>query len=198
MMPDHAKEFALLVQEVRAGSTEATHAFVSKYARHLQRAVRRRLNARLRARFDTQDFVQAVWASFFARLPTVRFVEQPHVALRFLERLVRNKLVDEHRRCLQTEKRDLRREIGVDDLAVTRVVGRRPPRPSEIAAAREEYSRLLNGSPAHYQRILELRLTGESVVQIGRRLQMNERTIRRVLLRFAHRWKRSSAHGHDR
>jgi RNA polymerase sigma factor (sigma-70 family) len=198
MMPDEAKDFALLVEQVRAGSAEATREFIDKYAPCLQRAVRRRLNARLRSRFDTQDFVQAIWASFFARLPTIRRVEQPHVALRFLERLARNKLVDEHRRFLRTEKRDLRREICADDLTVTRVVGRRPLRPSEVAVAREEYSRLVDGSPAHYQRILELRVSGESVGQIGRRLQMNERSIRRVLRRFAQRLKRSSAHGHDR
>src|SRR6478736_4128141 len=58
-------EFAALIEQVRAGSQEAAWTLVEKYGRDVQRFVRRTLHQRLRSKFDSLDFVQIVWGSFF-------------------------------------------------------------------------------------------------------------------------------------
>ena len=69
--------------------------------------VRARLPKKLRTQFDSLDFVQAVWQSFFA----VRPLDSPDFAkvehLRgFLAGVVRNKVFEQHRRLTKTEKYD--------------------------------------------------------------------------------------------
>ena len=63
---DHG-EFALLMQSVREGSQEAARTLFERYGPHIRRVVRRKLHQKLRPQFDSVDFVQDVWASFFAQ-----------------------------------------------------------------------------------------------------------------------------------
>ena len=42
----------------------------------------------------------------------------------------------------------------------------------------------LQGEPAHYQQIVQLRFVGETYQAIARKLHINERTVRRVLKRL--------------
>ena len=186
-MNDHSTEFATLLDEISRGSEEATRNFIDLYGPHVQRAVRRRLNVRMRSRFDSHDFMQAVWASFFARLPDLRDVlERPSSIIRFLARMASNKVVDEYRRCFESEKNNVLREQRItDDLSPS---GRhRPPRPSEFAIAHEQWARLVEGQPEHYQQILTLRVAGETHKEIARRLNVSERTVRRVIKKLAER-----------
>src|SRR5581483_2343423 len=66
---DEARHFAELMDEVRLGSHEAAEELWRRYGPYVVHVVRRSLHHRLRARFDSQDFAQAAWASFFAELP---------------------------------------------------------------------------------------------------------------------------------
>jgi DNA-directed RNA polymerase specialized sigma24 family protein len=47
------------------GSQEDIQRLINEYGDCIQRVVRRRLDTRLRSKFDSLDFVQMVWASFF-------------------------------------------------------------------------------------------------------------------------------------
>ena len=60
--------FRELIALVRAGDQAASEALVHEYGSHIMRAVRRRMKRRMRDRFDSQDFAQAVWASVFGHL----------------------------------------------------------------------------------------------------------------------------------
>ena len=64
---DHPDNFVALMRRVREGSEAAAWELVDKYGGHLRRAVRRVLNPMLRSKFDSLDFVQLVWDSFFRR-----------------------------------------------------------------------------------------------------------------------------------
>ena len=57
--------FEAAVKELRTGSEEAIWNFIQTYGPHIQRVVRRRLHHKLRSKFDSVDFVQMVWVSFF-------------------------------------------------------------------------------------------------------------------------------------
>ena len=67
MMTDENDDFRRLMQRVRDGSEEAVWDLVSVYGEAIRRAVRRVLNRNLRSKFDSLDFVQLVWKSFFRK-----------------------------------------------------------------------------------------------------------------------------------
>ena len=69
-MTDANDEFRALMQRLREGSDEAAWQLVEQYGEPIRRAVRRALSARLRPQFDSLDFVQLVWSSFFAPAAT--------------------------------------------------------------------------------------------------------------------------------
>ena len=176
-------EFRLLLKQVQSGSRDATCALIDRYAPHIIRAVRRKLSKAIRAKFDSVDFVQAVWASFFAAPGQFLKFERPDELIRHLAALAHNKVVDEIRRRMETDKYNVNRERSLNDsdLDLSRQLAARQPTPSEVVVADELWARLLRDQPAHYRRILELRRAGNTQRQIADRLGLNEKTVRRVI-----------------
>jgi RNA polymerase sigma factor (sigma-70 family) len=186
-MADESREFAALMQRVCAGSQSAARELVERYGTHILRIVRRNLNRKLRTKFDSADFVQAVWASFFA-LPLDRYnFDQSEALVGFLFHLARNKVVEAVRQRLQTQKYNVNRERPLDDgetLSADAIPGR-DLSPDEIAIAREEWERLLSGQPEHYRQILTGLRDGESQQSIAEQMGLTTRTVRRVLRKIA-------------
>ena len=182
-MNERADEFGALLKEAQAGSDEAMCELIERYAPHIVRAVRRKLSAEIRSKFDSVDFVQAVWASFFtASLEMGRF-GHPEELMGYLLTMAHNKVVDEVRRRLMTEKYNVNREQFLND---SKYFGDQSlvspdPSPSELAVADELWGRLLKEQPEHYQRILQLRRAGNTQEQIADELGLNEKTVRRAI-----------------
>jgi RNA polymerase sigma-70 factor (ECF subfamily) len=170
-------DFGQLIQEVRDGSEEAARQLVEQYGPHILRVVRRRLNRDLRAKFDSVDFVQAVWASFFADRPGLQRFRGPEDVANFLAAMASNKVIDETRRRLHTRKRDVSRE----EVLPESVLVAPQPTPSEVVSVQEQWDQLLVGQPAHYQKILRLRREGVNCKDIAAQLHLNEKTVRRVV-----------------
>src|SRR5206468_1986583 len=145
--------------------------------------VRRRLLRKLRARFDSADFVQAVWASFFADRAELDLFQTPEKVVAFLAAMAQRKVQQETRRQLRFSKRDLRREESLDDslLGHARELAAQEPTPSEVVSANEIWDRLVQHQPAHYRRILALRFLGYTYPEIAEQTGLNEKTVRRVL-----------------
>src|SRR5215211_2626321 len=59
------REFRELLTRAQQGSEDAARELYEKYVAHVLRCVRNRMWRRLRSKFDSQDFVQSVWKSFF-------------------------------------------------------------------------------------------------------------------------------------
>src|ERR1051326_6827453 len=59
------QRFRALMRAAEGGSEEAARELYETYVKYVLRCVRHRLWHRLRSKFDSQDFVQQVWASFF-------------------------------------------------------------------------------------------------------------------------------------
>ena len=76
-MSEHYREFLRLIEEVRAGSEDAIRELVDIYGHHVYRIVRYRLNRELRSQYDSQDFCQSVWASFFANRDAIIRFKRP-------------------------------------------------------------------------------------------------------------------------
>lgn len=186
-MADEKDEFRDALEAVRRGSPEAIWDFIEEYGPHIQRIARRYLDTRMQSKFDSVDFVQMVWASFFRDPREIRSFCHPDELTRYLGRLVRNKVCDEHRRRLFTAKRDVTRERPLH--ASDDVADRIDVTPSQVAIAREEWERLLEGQPQPVQDIARLRLGGSTFVEIGRQLQMNERSVRRAIERLLNSYR---------
>ena len=177
-----ASELTDFLRRIQAGDDGAARELLSRYEDEVRLVVRRQLPRLLRSRFDSLDFLQSVWGSFFRRMRTAptEFEDSRHLVA-FLARAAKNKVIDEYRRAA-SHKHNMHREepLWLD--------GRRPrdvpdpiDSPSEVAEAHEVLVRLSELMPAERRTILELKAEGLSSKDIGQRLGISERTVQRVL-----------------
>ena len=175
-------ELSDFLKRIQAGDEGAARELLQRFEAEVRLVVRRQLPRLLRSRFDSLDFLQSVWGSFFRRMRTspTEFEDSRHLVA-FLARAAKNKVIDEYRRSA-SRKHDMHREepLWVD--------GRRPKdvadpidSPSEIAQAHEVYGRLRELVPEEKRSILEMKAEGLSSKDIGERLGISERTVQRVL-----------------
>jgi RNA polymerase sigma-70 factor (ECF subfamily) len=176
-------EFKNLMQRVRDGSEDAARELLDRYGEHILRVVRRKLSRELRSKFDSVDFVQAVWASFFADVPRRRGFDHPQALIAFLVTLAQNKVIDAVRQRMQTQKYNINRERALDGSvsAEAAAVAARGPTPSQVAVANDEWRRLVAALPDRYRRMLELLREGHTQKDIAHELGVSEKTVRRVL-----------------
>src|SRR5262249_31704107 len=178
-MSEGREDFRALMQRVCDGEAGAAQELVDRYGRAILVAVRRRMSPKLRSEFDSADFVQAVWASFFAiRLDNYSF-EESEMLVRFLARLANNKVVNAIRQRLSVQhpsqwQRGNRRD------PLENIPGRQPS-PSEIAVAKEEWERVVGGQPEQNQTVADSRRRGVTIREIADKLGISERTVRRVV-----------------
>ena len=182
---DWDDDFAQLIEQVRAGSQEAAWTLVGKYSRDVQRFVRRSLHQKLRSKFDSMDFVQIVWGSFFRCPDRLEGMAKSEQLIAYLSTLAKFKVLAEVRRRLQTEKHNLDREESTADAdGSPREMMGNIPTPSAVAIARERWDQLLAGEPDQVKRIVELRLQGTTYTEIAVQLDIHERTARKTIKRL--------------
>jgi RNA polymerase sigma factor (sigma-70 family) len=190
--------FQTLMEGVRSGSQDAAWELIEIYGPHIQRVVSRKLDRRLRSKFDSHDFVQAVWASFFRPSSRPREFEHPKALVAYLGNMARNKVVEEMRRRFDTAKYDVTKEQPLtesDDSPPPQDV--RQPTPSQVAIAREQWEHMLDGQPKHYQQIVQLRFEGSTFAEIAEELGIHERTARKVIQKMLLRTRGSSTNSRN-
>ena len=184
---ENDQEFAILMERLRNGSEEAGRELFERYGTHILFVVREKMHGKLRPLFDSMDFSQDVWASFFA-LPHGQYkFSSPKDLIGFLVKIARHKVIDTMRQRLGTTKYDRKRENSLDG-SVAHQAGEltaRQPTPSQVFVAREQWDRLQADTPVHLRPILELLLQGHTHKEVAQKLGMNEKTIRRLLRRVA-------------
>jgi RNA polymerase sigma-70 factor (ECF subfamily) len=167
---------------IQAGDDAAARELLHRYEAEVRLVVRRRLPRILRSRFDSLDFLQSVWGSFFHRLRSApaEFDDSRHLVA-FLARAARNKVIDEYRRAA-SQKHDMSREEPMwGDGHPPREVPAIDDTASQVAEAHEAFDRLMDLVPEDRREILELKASGLSSREIGDRLGISERTVQRVL-----------------
>jgi RNA polymerase sigma-70 factor (ECF subfamily) len=183
---DEQSEFRAAIAGVRAGSAEAVWKLIADYGPHIQRVVRRRLDRRMRSKFDSQDFVQMVWASVFRNPHEICSLNQPEDFIRFLAALARRKVIVEHRRRFQTQKYNVTREQSLDDSELAeQPVDNEQATPSQIAMAREQWDRYMRHRPERDRSIVQMRIRGATFLEISQQLGIHERTARKVIDRLS-------------
>ena len=181
-----SRAFDSLIARIRCGNEDAARQLLDEYGPHIIRVIRRRMNPQIRERYDSQDFTQAVWASFFGNLQDITRFSKATELVQFLSRVASNKVIDAGRRT------QVRRETHIDDFTETETQTDRDhrlniaePTPSQHAIAIEQWNNLVEGENEIDQRLLQMRRNGLTQQEIAAQLNISERQVRRVLSRVS-------------
>ncbi|GAC1470830.1 MAG: hypothetical protein NVSMB9_16340 [Isosphaeraceae bacterium] len=171
-----------LLEVLCQGDTAAAEQAFLTFEPYLRMVVRRRLPARLRAKFDSADVVQSVWADVLRGFREAGWCFSDTAHLRaFLVRLTRHRYIDR----LRQHRNALSREKPLDAIAPQDLPESRLPSPSEIVQADELWGRMLALCPPNHRDVLRLRKQGVSVVEIARRTDLHEGSVHRILHNLA-------------
>jgi len=172
----------LLIEKLSQGDPEAIAEVFRLYEPIMRSVVRRQLGPELKAKFDSSDIVQSVWADLLEGFRAVSwtFADPEHLKA-FLVKAVRNRFIDrarQHHSALQREEAS-----GPYDLAGT--VPSSGPRPSELVQADELWDKMLARCLPAHREMLELKRQGLTVPEIAGRTGWHEDSIRRILRNLA-------------
>ena len=160
----HADELAT---KMRGGSEEALAAVFSQYRDRLRRIIKFRLDYRIAGRVSDSDVLQETYISAAKKLE--HFAQQPQMpAFLWLRLLVGQQFIDLHRQHLQAEKRDVRKEVSLQQnvpsphtsMAIAAQLAGPMTAVSEIVARAERIERLeatLNQMDAIDREVIALR-----------------------------------------
>jgi RNA polymerase sigma factor (sigma-70 family) len=109
----------------------------------------------------------------------------PPALIAYLATVARNKVIDESRRLLSTQKHNERRVQHVAWDSTLAPTDTRNPSPSAVVMAEEVVSKLLQTTSGRHRQILQLRLDGRSSQEIASILGLHERTVRRAIEQLA-------------
>jgi RNA polymerase sigma-70 factor (ECF subfamily) len=171
-----------LLAQLCSGDMDAAAQLFLAYEPYLRKAVRRHLPAPLRAKFDSVDILQSVWADLLRgfRENGYCFSDADHLR-GFLFIATRNRLID---RIRQHEKRAAREEpLGDPDRE--HCLPCPQPCPSEVAEAEDLWGRIQAHCPPEHRPIVDLRRQGYSLSEIADRTGMHPDSIRRILRTLA-------------
>jgi RNA polymerase sigma factor (sigma-70 family) len=170
-------EFEQLLDGCRRREPGAFAELVERYLPHVRAAVRRRLTARLRTRFDSHDFTQNVWASFFQ--VTIERLDLPSedALVGYLSRMAELKVVEEVRH-QYTRKANMRLDLPLE--AVPELAGR-VPTPSVEAIAADRWEALTAALSDRERDMLRMLRDGESYQAVGERFGMTAKTVQRLM-----------------
>jgi RNA polymerase sigma factor (sigma-70 family) len=166
-----------LFERLNNREVEAIETAFQAYEPQLRMVVRRQIPQSLRAKFDTVDVVQSVWASVLQGLRDgdLRFTDESHLRS-FLIRLALFRFIDlcrHHRLALGRE-----RPLAVFEAKQLRTAP--CDRPTEILKAEELLDRLMKLCPPSHHELLRLRAMGLPVAEIAARTGFHAGSIRRI------------------
>src|SRR5579864_2137045 len=165
-------EFELLLQQARAGNDDAARRLCAKHSEKLRRVVRRCLDPKLRRQFESDDFLQSVWGSFFTRSEEPGPFQSPVELERYLCAMARNKVIDTSRQRLHTQKHAAVERDSWTKQAERCAIGREPT-PSQTLMAEERWEEIRAALPPMQQEMLDLLRDGYTHREIARRFRMH-------------------------
>lgn len=173
-----------LVASLSSGDMTAAEPIYLEFEPYLRMVVRRNLPRRLRAKLDSADVVQSVWAKLISGLQASEWDFASAAQLRaFLVKATRNRLIDrvrQHRQALEHEQ----------PLAETRQANlprAREPRASEVAQADDLWQRMLVLCPPEHHELLRLKCQGLPLADVAARTGLHVDSVRRVIRQLARR-----------
>jgi RNA polymerase sigma-70 factor (ECF subfamily) len=171
-----------LLEKLANGEPGAAERVFREYEPFLRAMVRRRLTPMLRAKFDSMDVVQSVWADVLQGYREVgwQFNDPEHLRA-FLARVTYNHFATHCRRNRGALERE--QSLHEDDAPAEAASGQ--PRPSQVAQADELWATLMDLCPPAHRPILELKWQGVPLAEIAERTGLHESSVRRILYELA-------------
>jgi RNA polymerase sigma-70 factor (ECF subfamily) len=172
-----------LLRRLEQGDDRAAEEVFVRFAPYLRIVVRRHLTPRLRAKFDSVDVVQSVWADLLRgfRNGNWRF-NDPAQLQAFLVRATHNRFLNRvrhHQRELESEQP----LPAVGDVSVPS----REPRPSEVAQANDLWQQMLDVCPPAHRDLLRLKREGLPLEELAARTGLHPSSVRRIFYDLARR-----------
>jgi RNA polymerase sigma-70 factor (ECF subfamily) len=172
----------------RAGSSEALGRLLLAYRPYLIVTVQSQIKPDLQVKADPSDLVQETFLEAQRDFASFRG-QTPEDLVAWLRRLLLNNLANLRRQYRGTEKRELKRELSIED---NPGVEQNPAvldelTPQRSAVAREEADlirRALDRLPENYRRVLQLRhQEDKSFAEVGRILNVSAEAARKLWTR---------------
>jgi RNA polymerase sigma-70 factor (ECF subfamily) len=173
-----------LLDKLTRGDSSAAEQIFRTYEPYLRMVVRRQLSGGLRAKLDSVDVVQSVWADLLSGFCEARWVFQDAEHLRaFLVQVTRNRLIDRLRQHAPAIKHEQPLPVdGLDALAESRAAS-----PSQLAEADELWEQMVAACPPAHLEVLRLKRQGYSLDEITARTGFHKSSVRRILYELARR-----------
>ncbi len=177
-------EITELIDLCRRGDPGALAELVRRYKPVVRRAVRSRLPSVMRGRFDSIDFTQDVWASFFrVNLDRAELADETALVA-YLAQMARMKVVEEFR--YQTT---LKVGLGRNQrLRTSEELPDDAPSPSAEVIARERWDDLTRGLDEREKRMVAMVQEGHTQAAIATEFGLTVRTVRRLVARVVN-WR---------
>jgi RNA polymerase sigma factor (sigma-70 family) len=171
-----------LLQQLSDGDIDAAEQVFRTFEPYLRKVVRQRLPRSLRARFDSVDIVQSIWADLFRGFRDAgwRFADREHLRA-FLVKATQRRLID---RCRQ-HAAAVERERSRQEAFLKRLPPPPEPGPSEVAEENDLWEHLLARCPPAHRELLRLRRQGVPIADIAARSGLHENSVRRILRTIA-------------
>ena len=167
----------------RNGHEQAAQVLVQRYMLRLTALARSRLSRKLARRLDPEDIVLSAWRSFFVAADAGRFSLSTEDDLWPLLVTITLRKLSRQASRHSAVRRDLSRELPIDEQLTWQTLIARDPSPEEAAFIADEIERLMSQLSESDRTVLSLRLQGHDHAEIAKRLQCSDRTVRRAMVR---------------
>jgi RNA polymerase sigma-70 factor (ECF subfamily) len=178
--------FADLICRLQDGDPDTASLIFDRYVQRLLGLAGSYLPRCLSSKLDPEDVVQSVFRSFFVRHREGRFLLENWDSLWNLLAVVTVRKCGQRIDYFQAGRRDVRREIefaenpdhssSAGEVAVAAM-----PSTLEAVLLAETVGAMLQGLPSDQRRVVQLRLEGYTIEEIGNLVQCTERTVYRLL-----------------
>jgi RNA polymerase sigma-70 factor (ECF subfamily) len=167
-----------LLEKLCSGDPDAAESVFLAFEPYLRMVVRKKLPSRLRAKFDSMDVVQSVWADLLRgfREAGWRFADEAHLRA-FLVKLTRHRFIDQVRR----HRTAVARECPLGEMVQAEEPPSPQPSPSELVQADELRERMFALCPPAHREIVRLRMRGVPVAEIATRIGLHVGSVHRIL-----------------
>jgi RNA polymerase sigma-70 factor (ECF subfamily) len=174
-----------LLEKLSSGDPAAAEQAFLAYEPYLRMVVRRQLSTWLRAKFDSVDVVQSVWADLLEGFRTAgwRFADADHLRA-FLVKVTQNRFIDR----LRQHQRVGLHEQQLFENSASQGARAPDPRPSEIVQAEDVWQQILALCPPSHHEVLKLKRQGLPLNDIAQRTGLHPSSVRRILYDLARRF----------
>lgn len=174
------EKFRQLLDACRQNDPAACAELVRLYLPLVRIAVRRRLTVVMRTRFDSTDFTQEVWQSFFKLAVNRQAFNCERSLIAYLCEMARMKVLEEYRRH-NSQRGGMQRPFIELDLET---VPAGDPSPSAAAVGDDEWHRLTAGLPERERAMLQMLREGHTHADTAAAFGLSEKTVQRLLQRL--------------